>query len=129
MNERDSSGFWDDAEVVSSYSRAQAIEDGVLVDVTATSKEAGFTVPVAVTAAVWCEIEPTDTEATNGQSVSGRLWDILSVLRASAGDTDTVLFDVLVARDHKNERLRLKAIIGPGDDAAPVITIMLPNED
>ncbi len=28
--------------VVSSYSRAQAIDDGVLVDVTSTAREAGF---------------------------------------------------------------------------------------
>ena len=31
-------GFWDDAEIISSYTRAQAIEDGVLVDVTDTAK-------------------------------------------------------------------------------------------
>ena len=35
-------GFWDDAEIISIYTRAQAIEDGVLVDVTDTAKEAGF---------------------------------------------------------------------------------------
>lgn len=129
MNERDSSGFWDDAEIISSYSRAQAIEDGVLVDVTTASREAGFTVPVAVTAAVWCELEPTEAETSQGQSAIGRLWDVLNILRARAGDTDMILFDVLVARDDKDERLRLKAVIGPGDDAAPVITIMLPSED
>ncbi|MFO0570187.1 MAG: DUF6573 family protein [Polyangiaceae bacterium] len=116
-------------EIISSYSRAQAIEDGVLVDVTATSREAGFTVPVAVTAAAWCELEPTEADASQGQSAIGRLWDVLNVLRARAGDTDMVLFDVLVARNDKTERLCLKAVIGPGDDAAPVITIMLPNED
>lgn len=39
--------------VIHSYSRAQAIEDGVLVDVSSMAKEAGFIWPVAVTAAVW----------------------------------------------------------------------------
>lgn len=37
----------DEAAVVSSYSRAQALEDGVLVDVTRMAKEAGFKVQVA----------------------------------------------------------------------------------
>jgi hypothetical protein len=40
-------------EIISSYSRAQAIEDGVLVDVSDTSREAGISFPVAMTRAVW----------------------------------------------------------------------------
>ena len=34
--------------VIYAYTRAQAIEDGVLADVTETAKEAGFKLPVAV---------------------------------------------------------------------------------
>ena len=39
--------------VISVYTRAQAIEDGILVDVSDTAREAGFKIPVAVTRAVW----------------------------------------------------------------------------
>ena len=39
--------------VLSVYTRAQAIEDGILVDVSKTAREAGFTIPVAVTRTVW----------------------------------------------------------------------------
>ncbi len=39
--------------VLSAYTRAQAIEDGILVDVSETAREAGFTIPVAVTRTVW----------------------------------------------------------------------------
>jgi hypothetical protein len=35
------------------YSRQQAIEDGVLADVTETAREVGFRIPVTFTAAVW----------------------------------------------------------------------------
>ena len=38
---------------ISTYSRAQAIEDGILVDVSDTAREAGFTIPVAATRTVW----------------------------------------------------------------------------
>ena len=38
-------------------SRAQAIEDGVLVDVSDIAKEAGFRYPVALTSALWADIE------------------------------------------------------------------------
>ena len=39
-------------EVIFSYTRAQAIEGGVLIDVTPTALEAGFRFPVAATAAL-----------------------------------------------------------------------------
>ena len=39
--------------VLSVYTRAQAIEDGILVDVSDTAREAGFNIPVAVTRTVW----------------------------------------------------------------------------
>jgi len=42
-------------DVVFRYTRAQAIEDGVLVDVTPTARECGFRLPVAVTQGVWCD--------------------------------------------------------------------------
>ena len=35
------------------YTRAQAIEDGILVDVSETAREAGFRIPVAITRTVW----------------------------------------------------------------------------
>ena len=35
------------------YTRAQAIEDGELIDVSKTAKQTGFKLPVAVTRAVW----------------------------------------------------------------------------
>ncbi len=129
MNDHESSGLWDDAEIISMYSREEAIADGVLVDVSATSKEAGFKVPVAVTAAVWAILDPLRDDVALGQSAVGRLWDVLMVLRANARDDDTVLFDVLVLEAGKHRSARLKAVIGPGDSAEPVITIMLPNED
>ena len=44
-----------DDVVIFSYTRAQAIADGVLIDATELAKEAGFRIPVAVTAGVWGE--------------------------------------------------------------------------
>ena len=38
---------------ISAYTRAQAIDDGILVDVSDTAREAGFNIPVAVTRTVW----------------------------------------------------------------------------
>ena len=53
MNEETGKGFWDEAEVIDAYTRAQALEDGVLVDVSEMAKEAGIKFPVALTATVY----------------------------------------------------------------------------
>ena len=135
MHEQTDKGFWDDTEVISSYTRAQALEDGVLVDVSEMAKEAGIKFPVALTRAVWVNYVEVP-EGVVAQDESGRLWDILWMLRCqirrSQGDT---LYFQLYVRNHNRERLTrrdlvtLKAICGPGDDAEPVVTIMLPDED
>jgi len=139
-------------EPVFSYTRAQAIADGVLVDLTTATddqgqqlyKQAGFKVPVAVTRTAWAKtVEAGGTwksdgdgeilELAGGQSLTGRLWDVLQVLREAcgkAGNTDRVHFQVLVdvyGNGHY-ESVRLWALCGPGDDANPVITIMLKGE-
>lgn len=118
--------------VIFSYSRAQAIADGVLIDVTETAKEAGIKHPTALTAAVWAEyVEvPAGVECQDEQ---GRLWDILNMFRfaakQSAGGTE-LRFEVLVRNDNTSPKpVTLKAICGPGDTLDPVLTILLPDED
>jgi hypothetical protein len=135
MSRETSKGSWDDAEIIYAYTRAQAIEDGELVDVSETAHEAGIKFPVAVTRAVWAKYVEVP-EGVACQDESGRLWDILWMFRCAAakfhGDT---LFFKLYVRNHNRERLTrqdlvtLKAVCGPGDTAEPVITIMLPDED
>lgn len=118
-------------DVIYSYTRAQALEDGVLVDVSALAKEAGFRYPVAVTARVWHEwIEPpTDTV---GQDATGRLWDLLNVLRyeiRKTGKGERVDFKVLFEQGTGKTLVDFYALCGPGDNAEPVITIMRIGED
>ena len=121
-------------EIISTYTRAQALEDGILIDVTETAKEAGIVFPAAVTAAVWAKYVEVP-QAVEGQDRAGRLWDILWMLRCAilaknGQKSDRVDFELLVKNDVGEPRpVKLKSICGPGDDAQPVITIMLPDED
>jgi len=124
-----------DMEIISSYSRAQAIEDGVLVDASSMAREAGFTFPVAITDTVW-SLYVKVPDGVFGQDEQGRLWDILNVLRFDIArrkneeENDIILFTVLVKNDNSQPKtVKLKAVCGPGDDPKPVITIMLPEED
>ncbi|CAJ6925858.1 ISBma1, transposase [Burkholderia pseudomallei] len=41
--------------VIFSYTRAQAIADGVLIDVSSAALDVGFRHPVALTSAVWAD--------------------------------------------------------------------------
>jgi hypothetical protein len=126
--------------VIYSYTRAQAIEDGVLVDVSEIAREAGFRWPVALTAAVWSDcVEWTeeDSRRQTHQDASGRLWDVLwmagQALRGATENAGELLFELLrVPRDGKSTEAvptRLKLMLRPGDDGEPVLTILLPEED
>jgi hypothetical protein len=123
---------WD---VLSAYSRAQAIEDGILVDVNAVApdliKNAGIKFHVAMTNTVWGEYVEVP-EGVVGQDWKGRLFDILWLFRfaAKGAATDLIYFSVLVRNDARPPKeVRFKAVCGPGDDTEPVITIMREDED
>lgn len=126
-------------KTISSYTRAQAIADGVLVDVSRLAREAGFRIPVAVTSAVWADCvawTDADTKKQVAQDENGRLWDVLwtSALAAKrARGAQRIAFELnRVPRGGRATQPRpvvLNLNIGPGDNAEPVITILMTDED
>ncbi len=118
-------------EPISIYTRAQAIEDGVVIDVSVAAREAGFKFPVAVTRAVWDGYVVPDSRARYYQDEMGRLWDILSVLRwyVRRGGSEIQFPVTMIMKARQRRNIVFKALCGPGDNAAPVITIMMPDED
>jgi hypothetical protein len=119
-------------EIIFSYTRADAIADGVLIDVSKLASEAGFRIPVALTSAAWAEAVAVHSEDTS-QDETGRLWDVLNVLRCEArraGRESLLIFEVHVSKGGQPPRpVGLKAHYGPGDDGEPVLTVMMPDED
>jgi hypothetical protein len=125
-------------EPISTYTRAQAIEDGVLVDVTETAKEAGFRFPVVMTRAAWEDCvswSDEDNKRQTYQDEAGRLWDVLwmaSVAARRNGGSELRFQLYRVPRGGRGVRLRLvtlRMLCGPGDDGEPVITISMLGED
>ena len=124
-----------DWNVIYSYTRAQAIEDGVLIDITADAQAHGFKVHTVVTDNLYhryVEV-PSGLDRSYGQSVTGRLHDLLTLAlfaaRSSKG-TDRVYFKVsFLMGPGRSETVDIIAHIGPGDNAEPVLTIMLPEDD
>src|SRR6516225_304194 len=113
--------MFENTDLIHRYSRADALRDGVLIDVSATAREAGFKYPVALTAAAWakCVAVPPGVVC---QDEAGRLWDVLTMLRwairESKDGAPEVRFGVHV-RDGTPPLVRLKALCGPGDQGEP----------
>jgi len=124
--------MFDDFEIIHRYTRAEAIADGVLVDVTAMAREAGFRYPVALTQAVWEKYVrvPPGIEA---QDEAGRLWDVLWMLRYAIGRSqsdDALLFQLHVRNSNSApELVTLRALCHADDDGQPCLTILMPTED
>ena len=120
-------------EPIYSYSRKQALEDGVLVDVSQEAKESGFKVPAAVSDNLlhrYIESQPgLDGE---GQSTRGRLHDVLEMLKIAVNANKNeymVFFDVLFLMHHgHHEKVKLFGEIGPDDDGKACLTICLPED-
>src|ERR1017187_6094321 len=75
--------------VIYSYTRAQAIADGVQVEVTKTAQEAGIKFPMFLTRAVFDKYVAVPPDVT-GQDEAGRLWDVVwmtrfAIIRARPG--------------------------------------------
>ena len=123
-----------------SYSRSQAIKDGVLFDITDMAKSVGITWHVAVTSAVWSNyiVWTDDDRRRQGlQDTTDRLWHIVFklhlALQKADKHADAIFYDLdILPRDGASYRVKLtklKAVIGASDHFESVITIMLPNED
>lgn len=131
---------WD---AISTYTRQQAIADGVLVDVSDMAREAGFKAPVALTSSVWERFVAWDEGGVSarqqdlGQSTDGRLWDALwmafMAIRKNREGGNSLRYSLhVIERDGYSATPRcvtLKLHSGVGDHGEHVITIMLPEED
>jgi hypothetical protein len=116
-------------EVIYSYSRAEAIEDGTLVDLgyykyrgRPILEQAGIRYPMAITPTAFGAVCAGQTTAEDElQALTEFCLAFKDAVRRMVDGADLLQLTFRGAQ--------LKAICGPGDDAEPVITIMLPDED
>jgi hypothetical protein len=122
-------------EVIYAYTRAQAIADGVQVDVTKTAQEAGIRFPVFLTRAVFDTYVAVPPDVT-GQDEAGRLWDVVwmlrfGIIRARPG-VQRIPVAFYVRNDNRAPRL-VKLIATCSaldmDDPQPALTLMMPDEN
>lgn len=131
-------------EVIHSYTREQAIDDGVLVELPLKDcVEAGIKIPVAVTRSVYEDYIRWDDKDSNRQTPqdeSGRLWDVVwmlaNAMRQSANaNKSELLFQLYCvprgekSRARKARKTTLKAAMTVTDQGSPAITVMQLGED
>jgi hypothetical protein len=124
--------------VMHSNTRAQALADGILIDVTETGKDVGFKLSVAITEALQNRLTTTKAEAATGQDYGNRLWNVLWVaaftIKLANRGSDTVTFTVVQQEidaksgQPQNVELRLRAVCGQGDEDELVVTIGCPKD-
>lgn len=119
--------------VIFSYTRKEAIADGVLVDITDIARRVGFTLHTAVTCGAVAALtemirrrRPGDFEKYPLYRIqASTLWAMLEVLHEQiarqTGSADRLNFEC--------GDLKLWAHVGPGDEGEPVLTVMLEGED
>lgn len=129
------------ADLIHTHTRAQALEDGDLIDVTPQAQAAGLTCPTACTAALYGQL------VGSGPNAPLRLENLLTTLRRAieAGVREWIFQGaqgdgpkevVFAMQDNHTEglpedgeRVEAYAAIGPDDNGEPVLTVMLSYED
>lgn len=132
--------MFQESDLISSYTRRNALDDGLLIDdpIDSLAKQIGYKYHVAMTSSLRAALDPTKTEREWGQTLNSRVWDmlmvsIMAIKRKQAINGDLLSFVIDVAREHERSmrivQQAIKLRIGPGDDPTPVLTFMLPEED
>ncbi len=113
--------------VVSSYTRQQAINDGVLIDVSTLAAALGFNYPVAITDSVNAHYERGYKGFEPCAVHRSLLTDVLHAIRQSSRSSNQLQY---VAHFDRRSDTPVPVIveIGPGDTPEPVITIMLSQD-
>lgn len=119
---------------ISAYTRAQAIDDGVLVDLMQDAMldvcRQHYKFPVACTIAVFEIMQKAVDNPRYCNDYAGILHDMLWMSRRGRKlDESTVLFQVIIQGAARQKYFTFKLQVHPGDQGEPVITLSLPNED
>lgn len=98
-------------EIVSRYTRAEAIEDGFLIDVSKVINLFNF--PVAVTCGLYGEV--------GEDKIKYMLCHLFNTIKKARGSSNRIDFEF--------NGNKMYSLIHGGDNGEPVITIMLIGED
>ncbi len=123
--------YHQDFDCIYSYSRSEAIANGILVDLSGFEAAKIYNHPIACTRAVWAIVDKAIKNNQYHNSYEGVLYDIcyMAWLRAEQVRDQQFLFKVIITGTGRKRYHTFKMHIGHGDDLRLVLTIMLPDEN
>jgi hypothetical protein len=113
--------------------RQEAIQAGVLIDVTAAARKLGMSFQITITKPLW-EIGITTDQTLSEESKSERLRDVLMAFRLRLASQATLSplidFPAMLALPPGGvpQPVPLFALIQPGEQNQAIVTLLLPNE-
>ena len=120
--------IFSESDIISTYTRKEAIEDGVLVDITTNYQNEArlFKFPVAFTQAVFGLVKAVAKDNHDHQATV--IWDILfmsiNCKSRILSESEHLFLVSIGGRD-----ITLKAICSGGDNGEPVLTFLTELED
>ena len=121
---------YEDADIIHCYSRHEALEDGVLVDLSSVAREVGINYPVAVTSSVYadCVSLPEVFEASGEIDRAFELLSAVSTLATHRIEEPEIHFEFCVDDEADTRMVPLKVVCHAGDYGEPVLTVMKTEE-
>ena len=121
---------FEDADIIYCYSRHEALEDGVLVDLSSVAREVGINYPVAVTSSVYadCVSLPEVFEASGEIDRAFELLSAVSTLATHRIEEPEIHFEFCVDDEEDTRTVLLKVVCHAGDYGEPVLTVMKTEE-
>lgn len=120
----------DDNDLIFSYSRKEAIEDGTLVDITAIAGTCGFRLNTCITEAIYNTLcnKTVNCEGID-KNIRYMLREVYAFIQANKHKQSDRLDVPLRLPGSEKERDVLRVVVGPGDDEKPVLTICYQGEE
>lgn len=116
-------------EPISVYTRANALSDGVLADVTSHASDL-FKIPVAFTSALWEILRDLPPGESGEEALANRIREVLraaiAVAQYNPKPTSQFTFPILIGTPKGPKTLELLVHCGPGDRGEAVLTIGFP---
>ncbi len=125
----------EDCEEICTYTRKDALEAGLLVDVSSVAVQTGFPWPVALTADAWqdCVLlhgSANGTGEQNSERLLAVLFALMHAIQNGNKDCSEIPFGFIGLRHSPtSEPVTLRAIVCPDDEGNPCINIVMPIED
>lgn len=120
--------MWEDVDMIHTYTRAQAIADGVLIEVTdlVRKHEIPFKVPVAIARGIACDLDLIDDDGVLDEDRAVRLLKAAAIeaARTARERPSNSLLTFEVRRHPGAPVVKVYVSIDGGDHGEPVLTIM-----